>query len=296
MLNKNRGITLIALIITIIVLLILAGVTIAMIMGDNGILNQATTASDRTVVSTEQEQVELAYTGVKTLKEGGSFTVDELQDELDNIVGDGLTTASLSGSNVYKVLFKETNNTYEIKDGKVSEIEPVTVPDEYVLSFDFGWNGTELTSDITGYLVDLGNDEYELIFVGSGDMANLNYYPSGLVNYSCGYSIYSWNYLIINAKISEGIKTLGAGIFSHCESLHSVILPESLENIDSSCFEYCTSIDTLIIPESVITIENGAFNGWTSEQTIYVPFNDGELPSDWSGILNCGATIIYANS
>ena len=40
-LRKNKGITLIALVITIIVLLILAGVTIATMTGDNGILTQA---------------------------------------------------------------------------------------------------------------------------------------------------------------------------------------------------------------------------------------------------------------
>ena len=33
-----------------------------------------------------------------------------------------------------KGLFRETNNTYEIRDGKVSEVETVTVPDEYVLT------------------------------------------------------------------------------------------------------------------------------------------------------------------
>jgi len=39
--KKNKGITLIALVLTIIVLLILAGVTIATLTGDNGILSQA---------------------------------------------------------------------------------------------------------------------------------------------------------------------------------------------------------------------------------------------------------------
>ena len=42
--KSQKGITLIALVITIIVLLILAGVTIAMLTGENGILNKATGA------------------------------------------------------------------------------------------------------------------------------------------------------------------------------------------------------------------------------------------------------------
>ena len=41
MLTNNKGITLIALVITIIVLLILAGVSIAMLTGDNGLLTKA---------------------------------------------------------------------------------------------------------------------------------------------------------------------------------------------------------------------------------------------------------------
>ena len=48
MLNKNKGITLIALVITIIVLLILAGVAIATLTGENGLLNRATDAKTNT--------------------------------------------------------------------------------------------------------------------------------------------------------------------------------------------------------------------------------------------------------
>ena len=46
--KKETGITLIALVITIIVLLILAGVSIMMLTGDNGILNQASNAKVKT--------------------------------------------------------------------------------------------------------------------------------------------------------------------------------------------------------------------------------------------------------
>lgn len=51
----NKGITLIALVITIIVLLILAGVSIAMLSGDNSILGNARKASDDTVVANAKE-------------------------------------------------------------------------------------------------------------------------------------------------------------------------------------------------------------------------------------------------
>ena len=56
----NKGITLIALIITIIVLLILAGVTISMILGDNGIAKRATNAKERTIAKDLQERIDFA--------------------------------------------------------------------------------------------------------------------------------------------------------------------------------------------------------------------------------------------
>ena len=54
--RNNKGITLIALVITIIVLLILAGVSIAMLTGDNGILTQAQNAKNRTEEAQREEE------------------------------------------------------------------------------------------------------------------------------------------------------------------------------------------------------------------------------------------------
>ena len=59
--RKNEGITLIALVITIIVLLILAGVTIATLMGDNGILTKATEAKNDQADATIREAIALLW-------------------------------------------------------------------------------------------------------------------------------------------------------------------------------------------------------------------------------------------
>ena len=53
---NNRGITLIALIVTIIVLLILAGISVSMLTGQNGILNRAAEAKEKTVVAQKDEE------------------------------------------------------------------------------------------------------------------------------------------------------------------------------------------------------------------------------------------------
>ncbi|MCI8760890.1 MAG: hypothetical protein HFJ34_07275, partial [Clostridia bacterium] len=59
-LKRSKGITLIALVITIIVLLILAGISIATLTGENGILNKADTAKQKTEQGAAEEQVKLA--------------------------------------------------------------------------------------------------------------------------------------------------------------------------------------------------------------------------------------------
>lgn len=60
MMKKENGITLIALVITIIVLLILAGVSIAMLTGDNGILTKASNANEENRKAEIREAISLA--------------------------------------------------------------------------------------------------------------------------------------------------------------------------------------------------------------------------------------------
>lgn len=64
--KKNNGITLIALVITIIVLLILAGVSIAMLTGKNGILTQTENAKTATAEAEIKEVINMALSGEYT--------------------------------------------------------------------------------------------------------------------------------------------------------------------------------------------------------------------------------------
>ena len=67
-LKKENAITLIALVITIIVLLILAGVAISMLSGENGLLNQAARAKTTTEEKSTEEQIKLAAAGKRISK------------------------------------------------------------------------------------------------------------------------------------------------------------------------------------------------------------------------------------
>ena len=118
--RRNHGITLIALVITIIVLLILAGVTIASITGENGILSKATQASQKTTQEKEREEIKMAVTSDNmkyiTGDEGESEDyIESIQKELDNIAGASKTKFEWNDDEGYKVTYKETGNVYYIK-------------------------------------------------------------------------------------------------------------------------------------------------------------------------------------
>lgn len=66
MFKKQEGITLIALVITIIVLLILAGVSISLVVGNNGVLTQASTAVVNDKIANAREALNMALAATET--------------------------------------------------------------------------------------------------------------------------------------------------------------------------------------------------------------------------------------
>ena len=128
----NKGITLIALVITIIILLILAGITIGLVTGDNGILAQATRAKEETEIAQEKEEIVLAYNTAVAKKQSADITAKELDEELK--ANEAGATATEDGENI-KVTFEESKREYIIdKNGNITEggsgtVTPPT-PDE----------------------------------------------------------------------------------------------------------------------------------------------------------------------
>ena len=63
--NKNKGITLIALVITIVIMLLLASVVIQMAMGENGLIAKSVQAQKQQAKSELYENAKLSYTNLK---------------------------------------------------------------------------------------------------------------------------------------------------------------------------------------------------------------------------------------
>ena len=92
--RNQKGITLIALVITIIVLLILAGVSIAMLTGDNGILKRANDSKISTVEGQVRDAVALAVSDYRVEEYTNSnptITANDIKEEVQKTMGDKYT-------------------------------------------------------------------------------------------------------------------------------------------------------------------------------------------------------------
>ena len=125
--KKQKGITLIALVITIIVLLILAAVTINALSGDNGILRRAREAKEKTGASQEEESVKVSVT--EALTQGiGELTTENLKKAVKN---NGLNEQQLAGNGPWT--YNGEYNEYNIEtSGKMTSIPQDVATDKIV--------------------------------------------------------------------------------------------------------------------------------------------------------------------
>ena len=112
-LKSRKGITLIALVVTIIVLLILAGISIAMLTGENGILQRAAVAKKDTERVKIIETAQIDILG-KQIKNHGTLSENELEEILTS--NSYNTKGTLSDNNEQSILEK----TLTSSDGKYS--------------------------------------------------------------------------------------------------------------------------------------------------------------------------------
>lgn len=174
MFKKQKGITLIALVITIIVLLILAGISISLVLGKNGILEQAQNAVSSHKAGTAKEEVGFAWSSCQTeyMKESASnqgvdkssfFTAEKLNANLGGKGTASNVIYSETGDSTLTYLPTDGNLAYNMKitsDGQIIIVGEPTVPGETVEP-----SGQTLASQITsanygdyisGYGIDLG--------------------------------------------------------------------------------------------------------------------------------------------
>ena len=123
--KKNGGITLIALVITIIVLLILASVTIATLTGKNGIIQKATQASKETEIEQAKEQAKLDISNyiAEKLKNGedakiNNSIIKNILDGKDYVKGEPLESSFITKQGEYEIFYSEL---YDVQNEQIEE-------------------------------------------------------------------------------------------------------------------------------------------------------------------------------
>ncbi len=148
---NTKGITLIALVITIIVLLILAAVSIATLTGDNGILTKAQEASAMTKEATLREQLEVETIG--SFDSNGKFNTETFRKRVEGIGGKVLSededeiVVELDGYEA--VIDAKTGEIKSFDKGGVTPVVKATVGD-----YDGTSKNVKITVEVTN---DVGN-------------------------------------------------------------------------------------------------------------------------------------------
>ena len=116
--RNQRGITLIALVVTIIVLLILAGVSIAMLTGNNGIIDNAVEARKRTDRANAVETINLALQSIKVEAVAQSIdsktydpttALEDLQDSAITGINDSAFVVEDDGTDTITISYSNTS-------------------------------------------------------------------------------------------------------------------------------------------------------------------------------------------
>lgn len=201
MVKYQNGITLIALVITIIVLLILAGVTIATLTGDNGILSKAQDAKIKSEQAAAKEKVDLAIAA--SVNENGKIDLKDLQENLNQIDGlddtidninedsfplnisvDGNIIIIKNENGSYKTTIAETNGTsgtnkvtsikvddFEIEINEEKNIEIKTTPNSNIenLKYTYSKDNENITIDDNGKVTGKIEGTTKITIIGKSD-------------------------------------------------------------------------------------------------------------------------------
>ena len=234
--ENKKGITLIALVVTIVVLLILAGVSLNLLIGNNGIITRARQAKISNDLSSYKEQLAM-------------FIADK-KAENPEFYESSLTAGK---NNLYY-------NTKTSEDEKTIKDIINDVKDEYL-------DGLEV---VKGKLT-INTQDKNIIKVAQAVGVEPNPYDirNGVLQSSDG------NLLLMDEngtlRIPDSVTEIGEGAFSGVEGLKTIIIPGTVKTIATSAFSFNTTLETVILEEGVENIGNQAFNGCSNIKNVNLP-------------------------
>ena len=264
---EKNGITLIALVVTIVVLLILAGISLNLVLGNNGIVTKANLAVVKQENATVAEAMQFKV---------NYYNMESIEDIKTALQNDGIMDAN-GIVNTYTLLEQKlkTGNGSNKKDVYVIENGHLYYYEKNEEKTDLGdlWNlktANEEETDQSLFEV----DEYGNLLLKN----RYDYYCSGKFTSK---KVWTIENLVIPKEVDgKEVKTV---IFTDpwqlsfnkringWENLKTVIIPEGVTVIGEQVFMNCVNLTKVVIPDTVTEISYQAFAGCTRLVDIKLP-------------------------
>ena len=282
---EKNGITLIALVVTIVILLILAGVSLNLALGSNGIVMKASEAKAETNHSLVYETIQVKsdeYSMNLENEEKGDLLAylqwnqiinDNNEVNVEVLIGKKLSTGNGSGNrDVYVVEENTDDNTYELVYKKHENIADRNLG---VIGYEKIGNDDPSDSDIF---------DFDPI-TGSIALKNAQSYYTD--HYTGDGQVTRLKKIVVPAEI-DGVTVKKVGgvekihdsgttwekrysIGFQSPYVEEVVLPTTITSIDNDAFYDCTNLKKVNIPNSVTSIGDFAFSGCTGLTSIMIP-------------------------
>ena len=287
--KRGNGVTLIALAVTIIVMLILAGVTISTLTGNSGITTNASKAKTKSYLANIKEEYEL-YLSEKRMDDEYDLDTLYANDKTiryeGNEVGSGITEICSS-------IKKGDEKKFEIIKGKIyyvsqdKKVIPIAVELGFSINpYEITDNGVLRSSAMNLYLVDnngkLDLSEYEgkIKTIEAGAFSKVEIesgitplssivLPKGIT--TIGDDALSYNTSLTSIKIPNTVTTIGKRAFYGCTNLTSIEIPDSVTYIGDYCFWNCNRLQKIKLSKKIQTINQGLLEGCSSLTEIEIP-------------------------
>ena len=261
--KRGNGVTLIALAVTIIVMLILAGVTISTLTGNSGITTKASKAKTKSYLADIKEEYEL-YLSEKRMDDEYDLDTLYANDKTiryeGNEVGSGITEICSS-------IKKGDEKKFEIIKGKIYYVSQDKKVIPIAVELGFSINPYEITDDGV-----LRSSAMNLYLVDNNGKLDLSEYEGKIKTIEAGafskVEIESGITPLSSIVLPKGITTIGDDAFSYNTSLTSIKIPNTVTSIGKRAFQGCTNLTSIEIPDTVTYIGDYCFSGCNRLQKI----------------------------
>ena len=286
--NKN-GVTLIALAVTIIIMLILAGVTISMLTGNSGITTNASKAKTKSYLADIKEEYEL-YLGEKRMDDEYDLDTLYANDKTIRYEGNEVGTGI---AEICSSIKKGDEKKFEIIKGKIyyvsqdKNVIPIAVELGFSINpYEITDSGVLKSSSMNLYLVDndghLDLSEYEgkIKTIEAGAFSKVEIesginplqsivLPKGIT--TIGDDAFSYNTNLTSIKIPNTVTSIGKRAFQGCTNLTSIEIPDTVTYIGDYCFSDCNRLQKIKLSKKIQTINQRLLQGCSSLTEIEIP-------------------------